>query len=256
MKSMRQIELVKLLEKNHVINTAEMAKRFNVSIETIRRDLDHFEQQGILKKIYGGAELRYNDEAVFTSPLEQRINSQHSEKTSMARKAAQLIPDGCTVALDSGSTILELSKLLKEKHNMIIIASDIHSASELIATDNNNKVYIIGGQLTKDGTSSASFVKEFLASINHIDYFVLSCDGASPDDGLSNDDEFINELKRKYLKKADKSIALIDHTKFLRRGFYRLCDISELSVVITDSETHPVTVERLRHTGTKVEIVK
>ena len=256
MKSMRQIELAKLLEKDHVINTAEMAKRFGVSIETIRRDLDHFEQQGVIKKIYGGAELRYRDEDVNTSPLEVRINSQHSEKVRMAARAAELIKDGTTVALDSGSTILEVSKIIKNRRNMLIICSDIHSAAELLTAEGNNKVFIIGGQLTRYGTSSGSFVKEFLASINHIDLFLLSCDGAGPDDGLSSDDESINELKRKYLKKADKSVALIDHTKFSRRAFYRLCEMSDLDTVITDAGTHEVTVARIRRLGVNVEVVK
>jgi len=254
MKSMRQKELIKLLKKNLVINTIEMAERFNVSIETVRRDFDQLEAQGIIRKIYGGAELRYQNAETKAAPLESRRQTLHDVKMVLAKKAASIVPDGAVVALDAGSTILELSRNLCQHNNLTVICGDVYSATELLKNP-NNKIFMMGGFLTEYGTSSGSYVKEFLNSITNIDYFICSTDGASPDDGLSTDEEAINELKKRYIKKARTNIALIDHAKFGKRGFYKLCNFDDIDLVITDSGTPKEIINRIRKFGTKVEVV-
>ena len=92
-------------------------------------------------------------------------------------------------------------------------------------------------------------------SISGVDIFLTSTDGASPEEGLSTDETYINELKRRYIKKAKKRIAMVDHSKFMRKGFYRMCDFSDIDVVITDSQTPPEIIEKLRRMGTVVDVV-
>ena len=253
MKSFRQKELIDILEKNHVINTAEMAEHFNVSIETIRRDLDQLEKQGVLKKTYGGAELRMKPQ-VWPAPLKKRREISHESKAALAARVIEYIPDGCTIALDAGTTIFELCKHLCKKKNLIIISGDIHSAGELLS-GGNNKVYMMGGFLTPDGTSSGTFAKEFFNNIGGIDIFLCSTDGAHPEDGLSTDEAGINELKKRYLKRAKTNIAIIDHSKFMKKAFYKMCDFSELDLVITDSKTPPEIIQTLRRANVEVDIV-
>lgn len=242
-----------MLEKEKVINTIQVASHFGVSVETIRRDLDQLEGQGILKKIYGGAELRPKTK-VLPSPLDKRRILQHGAKTAIARRAAEYISDRSTVALDAGSTIFELCKCLHDKKDLIIISGDIHSAGELLASG-HRKVFMMGGFLTPDGTSNGTFAKDFFNSISSIDFFVTSTDGATPEDGLSTDEEGINNLKKRYLKKATTSIAMIDHTKFMKKGFYKLCDFSEIDIVITDSLTPSDILDKIRESGPSVDIV-
>ena len=118
-----------------------------------------------------------------------------------------------------------------------------------------NKVYIMGGFLTPDGTSSGTFAKEFLNNITGIDVFLFSTDGADLEDGLSTDEAGINTLKKLYLKKAKKRIAMIDHSKFSKKAFYRMCSFSDIDVLITDSLTPPDIIEHIRRRGTKVDVV-
>ncbi len=253
MKSLRQKNIISLLERDLIINTAELAQHFDVSIETIRRDLDQLEKQGVLKKTYGGAELKTQPH-IWPAPLKKRRESFRSSKAAIAARAATYIPDNCTIALDAGTTNLELCPYLNEKKNMIIISSDIHSANELLVSE-TNKVYMMGGFLTPDGTSSGSYAKEFLGSISGIDIFFTATDGASPEDGLSTDEANINDLKKRYIKKAKKCIAMVDHSKFFRKGFYRMCDFSDIDVLITDSETPAEIIATLRRMGTTVDVV-
>ena len=252
MKGFRQKQLVDILERERIINTAAMAERFGVSIETIRRDLDQLEKQGVLRKTYGGAEIRTTPLNI-PAPLEQKRESYHDIKTALAARVAQFVSDGDTVALDAGSTVLEVCKFLKDRQGLIVICGDIHTAAELLGS--GNRVYMMGGFLTDDGTSSSTFAKEFFETITSIDVFISSADGANPDDGLSTDEVGINELKKRYIRKAKTCVALIDHSKFSRKAFYKTCDYSDVDYLVTDSDAPADLVERIRKQGTQVELV-
>lgn len=254
MKSFRQKEMTEMLFKEGMITTADVAKHFGVSIETIRRDLDQLEKQGILKKTYGGAELKMQPHA-WPAPMQKRMEAFRSSKAAIAAQAATYIPDSCTIALDAGTTNLELCPFLNQKNNLIIISSDIHSASELLA-QRTNKVYMMGGFLTAEGSSSGTLVKEFFNYISGIDIFLFSTDGADPEDGLSSDEVGINDLKKCYMKNAKTRIAMIDHSKFFKKSFYKMCAITDIDILITDSLTPPDIVESLRRRGIKVDVVE
>lgn len=254
MKSFRQKDITSILEEKGVVVTAELAEQFGVSIETIRRDLDQLEKKGVLKKIYGGAEIKTKP-IVGPLPLQSRRETFHDVKVAIALRTAEYVTDNCTVALDAGTTIFELCKFLSKKQDLIVISSDVHSAAELISS-RNIKVYMMGGFLTPDGTSSGTFAKEFLNNIASIDVFIFSTDGASLEDGLSTDEANINDLKKLYIKKAKKRIAMVDHSKFYKKAFYKMCDFSDIDVLITDSETPSDIIQKIRHLGTTVEIVK
>lgn len=254
MKSLRQKEIVSILEENGIIITAALAEKFGVSIDTIRRDLDQLEKKGFLKKTYGGAEIKTKP-IVGPLPLERRRAIFHDVKVAIASHTAEYVNNNCTLALDAGTTVLELCKFLCKKQDLIIISSDIHSSAELLSSG-NNKIFMMGGFLTSDGTSSGTYAKEFLNTISGIDVFIFSTDGASLEDGLSTDEASINDVKKLYIKKAKKRIAMIDHSKFSKRAFYKMCDFIDIDVLITDSETPPDIIQKLRHLGTQVDIVE
>lgn len=253
MKSIRQNQLINLLQQNKIVNTKEIAEHFNVSIETIRRDLDQLEKQGIINKRYGGAEL-VPQTKIMPSPLVTRRVSCKSQKAAIAAKAAEHIPNRCTIALDAGSTINELCPYLNEKEDLIIVCSDLHTAVRLLGSK-SNKVYMMGGFLTPDGTSNGTFAKEFFTNISRIDVFVCATDGANPEEGLSCDETGINELKKRYLRKARTTIAVMDNSKFMHSGFYKTCDFQDLDLLITDSQTPEDVLTRIERTGLKIEVV-
>lgn len=253
MKSFRQNKLLDILQKDKIIKTKAMASYFDVSIETIRRDLDQLEQQGIINKIYGGAELCSKAE-VSPSPLVSRRISMQPIKAAIAKKTAEFIPDRCTIALDAGSSIYELCPYLNQKEDLVIICSDVHTALQLLE-NKNNKVYLMGGFLTSDGTSKGTFADEFFDNISRIDIFICSSDGAIPDEGLTCDAAGINDLKKKYIRTASTRIAIMDHTKFNHSGFYKTCTFEDLDILITDSEADPEDLKIIKRSGVKVETV-
>ncbi|MBQ1391614.1 MAG: DeoR/GlpR transcriptional regulator [Firmicutes bacterium] len=234
MKSSRQMEIIDILKRDKIVSTAVLASRFNVSIETIRRDLDYLEKQYLLKKIYGGAEL-YHTNSENVPPLPTRNIQAHAEKEAIAEAARDLIPENITLALDAGSTIGALCQLLNCRNDLTIICTDVHNAAQLLPS--GSRIYMMGGFLTLDGTSSGTQAREFLSSINDIDLFLFSTDGINPAGGITNDDTLINDLKKRLIKKSRQKILLADHTKFNTKGFYKTCDFTEIDVLITDTGT-------------------
>lgn len=209
--------------------------------------------QGILTKTYGGAELCPQTK-VEPSPLNSRRMVLHNEKEAIAAKAAEFIKSNSTLALDAGSTVFELCPFINEHDNLIVICSDSNTSSSLLA-NRSNKIYMMGGFLTADGTSSGTFAKDFFNSMTRVDIFFFSTDGASVEDGLSSDESGINELKKRYLKNSAIKVALVDHSKFMHRGFYKTCSYESIDYVITDSKTPSDIVERIRRLGTEVIVV-
>ena len=254
MKSFRQNKLLDILQKDKIIKTKVMADYFGVSIETIRRDLDQLESEGIINKIYGGAELRPQAE-VAPSPLVARRGSMQPVKAAIAAKTAEYIPNRCTIALDAGSTIYELCPYLNQKEDLVIICSDVHTATRLLE-NTNNKVYLMGGFLTSDGTSKGTFSDSFFDNISRIDIFVCATDGAIPDEGLTCDAAGINDLKKKYMRTAGKRIAVLDHTKFTHSGFYKTCDFNDLDIMITDSGAPEDALKTIKKSGIQIETVE
>lgn len=254
MKSFRQNKLLNILQKDKIIKTKTMADYFGVSIETIRRDLDQLEKDGIINKIYGGAELCPQAE-LSPSPLVSRRGSMQHLKAAIAAKASEYIPNRCTIALDAGSSIYELCPYLNQKEDLIIICSDVHTAATLLENP-KNKVYMMGGFLTSDGTSKGTFSDdEFFNNISRIDIFISGSDGAIPEEGLTCDAAGINDLKKRYMRTAGKCIAILDHSKFSHSGFYKTCDFEDLDVLITDKGAPEEALKVIRSCGVTIETV-
>ncbi len=253
MKSLRTKQIIDILERDGVVNTIALAEQFNCSIETIRRDFDHLENLGIIQKVYGGAELKA-PVSPSVSSFANRQSHMAATKAALGKQVVQYIPNGSVVVLDSGTTIFECVRWLSDKKGMSYICSDIHSSQELLSHGSSD-VYILGGKLTPYGTSAGAFAKEFLSSLAQVDILLISAEGADPDNGLSNDEFNTNSLKQRCLKKAMKTILVIDHTKFSRRGFYKMCDFSDIDILITDSGTPQMTLTKIRNQGVIVDVV-
>lgn len=254
LKYARQKELIEIIQKQGYLNAAAAAETFGVSIATIRRDLKQLEHQGLLEKKYGGAQLP-SGAPVNMLPFALRQSHFRGSKSAIAAAALKYIPDGSTIALDAGSTLFEVALLLKEKDNLVIISSDVISANEMLKHE-KNRIYMMGGFLTKDGSSSGDFAESFIERITSIDVFLCSCDGANPKYGISNENHDINDLKKNYMNKALKTIALIDHSKFSQNAFYKMCDFSDVDLLITDSGTDEEILKDLKKTGVKIEIAE
>jgi len=253
LKGQRILEVKKLfLSRKQILNT-ELCEIFNVSIETVRRDLNILEKEGFIRKIYGGA--RVVESSHLPDSIEKwdiRIDKNELAKKCIAAETAKLIRDGCTVFLDSGTSTFEVASFLKERKNLTILTNSVRIAQEL-GMCSDLLVYFIGGLIKTDIlASSGFFATEFLSYFYHIDCAVISCDGFIPDKGSMELSLELSVLKKSILEKADAVIVPVDHSKIGVSGNCLACSVSRIHTLVTDSLTPPQAIEAMRAAGIRV----
>ena len=184
----RKNEIVKELKKTGKVKVVELVEQFQVSEETIRRDLMILEEKGLLKRVYGGA-----IHAVFQSeepPFVQRTSVNQEAKVKVGKKAVELISDGDVIAIDVGTTMLEFAKQIEKKKDITIITNSLPVSSVLTESLNQNmftgQVLLLGGQIDpKHQSISGSLTEQMLNQFN-IDKAFISAGGFSIQKGVSN----------------------------------------------------------------------
>lgn len=250
MKNSRIQEIKKLfLNKKQLLNK-ELCDIFGVSIETIRRDLNLLENEGFIQKIYGGARLIENTGIPDTiEAWDTRLKKNELFKKSIAERVATLIPDGCTVFLDTGTSVFEVMAPLKDKKNLTILTNSLRIATEMAQCDSFS-VYNIGGLVKRETlTSVGLFAKEFLSSFYRIDFAVLSCDGFLPERGTTEYSVEIAEFKQLLVDKTSHIIVLADHTKFGIAGSCVCCPVEKIGTLVTDSLAPVSAIAKLNERG-------
>lgn len=229
------------------LKTEDLVEELGVSIETIRRDINDLVRQGMVAKVYGGIKAIQNDMRVTVQESwTKRLLSCHDEKIAIASRSLEFIPDNATIALDTGTTAYEFSRLLGSKRNLTIITNSLNVASEL-SQNTQHTVYSVGGMLNRGeivtvGTFACGFLDNFAA----IDIFVCSADGFTPEDGITEFNESMVDIKRRMTAIADRVIALIDHSKFGKRSLFKSCATRDIDILVTDEKTPAAQLETFK----------
>lgn len=254
-KSERQNDILKLLMLKQSVKTEALVEELGVSIETIRRDIHDLVRQGLVTKVYGGIRVVQNDMRVTVQESwTKRLQTCRDEKIAIVSRALEFIPDNATIALDTGTTVYEFSRLLGSKKNLTIITNSLNVASEL-SQNTRNTVYSVGGILNRGeivtvGTFACGFLDNFAA----VDLFICSADGFTPEDGITEFHESMVEIKRRLVSMAGRVIALVDHSKFGKKSLFKSCAAQDIDILITDAKTPPRYLEALRDAETEVVI--
>ena len=246
----RYQELVKYLQQHEIIKVDKMTELFNISIETARRDLNHLEKEGVIKKIYGGATLIGKDT---TEPANsERLAKNIDEKIAIGRKCARFINDGDSVLLEVGTTILQVAKFIKEKKNLTIITNSIHIVNELMDTDFD--IYIIGGKMRHGEGSISGAVSMFELEHFNINKAILSAGGITAENGISDFNMEEALFRRKVIEQSKEIILAADSSKFGRDVLAHICPVSAVDMIITDDKIDPPLLKELEDINANVVI--
>ena len=255
MKNKRQSEILKLLFSEQSLKTEYLSSYFGVSIETIRRDINELSRSGMIKKVYGG--IRLNNDSMQMAALEnwnERLTNFHEEKIKIATKALEFISDNSVIALDIGTTTYELSRLLSAKKDLSIITNSLYIASEL-SKNTPHKVYCIGGLVMPiEGITTGVFARNFLNNFASIDLFISSTDAITPQNGLSEFNENVIDVKGQLINRANRHITLIDHSKFGKVARFTACPLQNIDVLITDDQAPQEDIDLIRDLGVEVVV--
>ena len=222
--------LTKLTLTGKVI-VSELSEEFGVTEETIRRDLEKLDEEGLAHKTYGGAVSAKRD--LLDLPLNVRKNVSVTEKQQIAALCAEKVKDGSIIMLDSSSTAIFIVKQLKSRQNLTVITNSVEILLELSDMKGWN-VISTGGSLKEGALALVGPAALHTIANYHADISICSAKGIDVDFGISESNDADAEIKRVMLSSASEKILALDSTKFDKRSFVRVCPIRNIDLLITD----------------------
>lgn len=230
----RREEILKMLEKNKIVKALELSKHFDVGIETIRRDFDALEKQGLLKKIYGGATLEKTE--LLNLDYTSRLNTEVKEKIEVAKKAISLIEEEDSIFLNDSSTNIYLAKEIKKNIKKItIITNSLMIASELSDMEGYT-IILAGGFLdTKEKAFFGPITEEIISKFV-VNKAFISVASLSLKSGLT--DYFLEEvnIQKLMIDYAKEVVIVANGQKFETTALIKVSDLQKVNYIVTDSK--------------------
>ena len=228
----RNLILEKLQEEKRVV-VSELSQLYNVSEETIRRDLDKLEKEGLAKKSYGGAVI--NEDVSIDLPFNIRKNQNVGGKQKMEELVAGMIDDGEHIFLDASSTAVFVAKALKTKERLTVITNSMEILLELSDVTGWNIISTGGrmkeGYLAFLGSRTEEAIRSYYA-----DKVIISCKALDHEWGIMESQEAFGSTKRCMMASGRKKILVIDSRKFDRTAFSVAGNLRDVDVVVTDTK--------------------
>jgi len=247
--SERQREIAAATMQAGRVEVAELAVRYNVTTETIRRDLSDLQLHKVVRRVHGGA---VPWETARFEPLLSRRSDQHdSEKQRIAAGAVAEIPDAGSIIIDSGSTLSTFAQVVPMATSVRIVTNALNIA-QVLSERCDTDVIVIGGKVRKN--TLAMVDSEAVAAVEPlaVDTLFISSDGLTAANGLSTPYREEAALKQAMISAARRVVALVDHSKFGKEHFTRFAEWSDIDVLITNREADPTEVEAIEAAGTTV----
>ena len=229
----RRREILARLTVEGKVIVSELARDFEVTEETIRRDLERLDKEGLVSKTYGGAVSKQNTSLDLPYNVREGVNVIQKQKIS--DEIADMVHDGERIMLDSSSTALYVVKKLKNKKNLTIITNSVKILIEL-ADKSDWTVLSTGGLLKNGALSLTGSSAEKMISTYHVDTAICSCKGIDTDMGVTDSNEKDSLIKRAMFASAERRILALDAEKFDKKSFVRVCGFRDIDVLVTDSE--------------------
>ncbi|ESQ84256.1 hypothetical protein ABENE_19730 [Asticcacaulis benevestitus DSM 16100 = ATCC BAA-896] len=227
----RQSEIYNLLQLHRSCAISDLAQRFDVSDETIRRDIRQLEAEGQAYRVRGGVTLKEN---AVEAPYLVRRNQNAEKKQAIALKASELVEDGMTVLIDSGSTAYWLCKALSKQRNLTVITNALDVAREM-AGKNGAKVFFGGGAIDSDYQSSFGRETEAFMSSFTPEIAFFSIGAVDSRRGLLDFHYPEASMKAGLAALASRVVALADSSKFERQGIVKALDFKQIDIFVTDA---------------------
>jgi DeoR/GlpR family transcriptional regulator of sugar metabolism len=248
----RHRKIVEVVNEKMSVRVTELSKIFQVTEETIRRDLEKLEKENLLRRSHGGA-VSIQDEQSEVSYAEREITNS-VEKKAIAIEAVKLIQPGDQIVLDASTTAWYMAKEMPDLP-LTVITNSIKVAIELSKKE-QVKVISTGGMLLPKSLSYVGPLAERSLNMYHVNKAFISCKGVHIEGGLSDSNEWQALLKRQMMSISDQTILMADSTKFGVRNFAHITGIQQVDLVLTDSNIEDLTSHAFEEKGVQIRIVE
>lgn len=229
----RRARIAAELKASQGVRTEDLSALLGVSQETIRRDFSTLEDEGLLRRVHGGA-MPIGQRVAVEEPYRERTASNVAGKKAMARVAAGLIHNNDTVILDVGTSILEIARAIPLDWSGLVLTNSISVATEL-STRRKAQIMVAGGMLREGDLSTSGQYARDLFSDYFADIAFIGSGGLSVQGGLS-DYPHLDEatVKRVMIHNAHAAYAVVDATKFNVTAARKVCALADLTGVVSD----------------------
>ncbi len=247
----RQQQLLQFVEQNQRVTVTQICEQFDVSPATARRDLEILAENGKIERFHGGAKAMR--QAPPEAPVVQRSAEQATEKSRIGQAAARLVEEGDTVFLGSGTTVLEVARHLKDRHNITVITNSLLVLNALAQIPHITLVGL-GGVLRASEMSMIGHITEQALAEVHAHKIIMGIRALDAEQGLTNDYLPETMTDRAILSRGGEIIVVADHTKCQRVSTAFVAPITAIDKLITDENIPSDTVAALRAKGVEVII--
>jgi DeoR/GlpR family transcriptional regulator of sugar metabolism len=255
LKADRQRRILEILQQNGNVLVTDIGDQFDVSEMTIRRDLRELEQEGLLRRVHGGA---ITDLGRGYKPMFQvRALKNVEAKQLIGRQAAKLICPGDTIALDTGTTTLEIARGLAGSRDLTIITASLPIVAEIqasLALEADVRLILTGGILRTGEASMIGHIAERTYEDLNVEKGFIGIGGIDIKEGLTEYSLEDALVKRALLASAQLKIVVADGSKFGRVAFAFVCPLSDIDMIITDSSAPPDVLAELAALGVRIVI--
>lgn len=248
----RQVRTMQVLKEHGHTSVSRLSKDLGVSEVTIRKDLRALEERKLLVRTHGGAMLI--DHYLYDLPFDEKSQHHAEEKKRIGHAAAKRIEDGDTLILGAGSTTTQVARHMRSQKNLIVTTNSLHVTVELL----NNldvDVLMLGGIVHPATASVVGPFAEKMLQEHSFRKLFLGGDGFDVDYGLTTTNALEAHLNRMMIQSAQETIAVMDASKFGRRGLSLICGLADVDTVITDDHISDEMVQRLEQQAIEVVIV-
>ncbi len=244
----RKQQIVKLINNSDKVTVAQLCDYFKVSSATIRNDLRELENSNLLRRTHGGAMAKSKTGFELDTP--QKEGYHLAEKNKIAEAAIDLIDDGDTIIIDTGTTTMELAKRLNRKSNITVVVNDINIA-RLLEDYEGISIILLGGMVRKKFHCTVGFWGLKIISEISVDKAFIGANAISSK-GISTPDVNQAEMKKAMIAAANKVIVLSDSSKFGKNSFAKFSNLSQVDTIITDSGLSVVTRKEFEVGGIEI----
>ncbi len=226
----RKNKIKDILIERKSITVTELSKTFDVTEETIRRDLKFLEDEGFLTRTYGGAFIQSGVENNVT--VELREVAYTKSKDAIAKECRKLIHNGDSIFLDASTTSLFVARAVSDMR-LTVVTNSLLIIDQLTELD-NIRVVCVGGTLSRDHKAFQGNATIQALDDLYLDKTFMSCRSLSMEHGITDSSEGMAMIRQKLLKRSNEIYLIADYSKFDKTSFIHICDFDNLTGIVTD----------------------
>jgi DeoR family glycerol-3-phosphate regulon repressor len=250
--SFRQSKILEIARAEGRVVVEDLAARFDVTLQTIRRDLTDLADAGHLDRVHGGAVARTG---VTNLGYEQRRRMNEAAKTAIARACAAAIPENCSIIMNLGTTTEAVARELLHHRSLTVVTNNMNVAN-ILAANPGCEIMVAGGALRRsDGGLVGELTTQFFEQFK-VDYAVIGASALDRDGDLLDFDLAEVRVSKAIIRQARQTYLVCDHSKLDRSAPARLASLSELTALFTDRPLPPDLARKCADWGTRVQVAR